>query len=291
MKGNEKIIKAVIPAAGLGTRLLPATKETPKEMLPIFAFGMTSEVCLKPLIQSIFEQLFDFGIRQFFFIVNHTKDSIIRHFSFDKNFLTNLGEKGQGGELNQFFKRVTTSSVEYVYQNHPRGFGDAVLQTAPYINQNFIVQAGDTYIVSERNRHLMKLVTTFEKYSSAATLLVQEVKHPEIFGVIEGHKIEEDVYQVTRVTEKPQVPPTNLAITGLYVFTPAIFKTLNMTLKDRRGELQLTDGIQRLIDSELSVTAVKLGDMGVWLDIGNPQTYLEALIQSYKSFSKKQLAN
>jgi len=281
---RKMIKKAVIPAAGSGTRLLPATKETPKEMLPVFALNRTGDLCVKPLLQAVFEQLFDFGGREFYFIVGRGKGSITDHFASDRNFLKGLNEGGKeemAEELLSFYKKVNSSSLVFVNQPEPRGFGDAVLRAEPYVREPFLVQAGDTYILSEGNNHLTRLLSYHDEYSSAATFFVQEVDDPKSFGIIEGEEIEDGIYHVGRVVEKPVVPPTNLAITALYIFSPVIFRVLKSTPFGAGGELQLTDGIQRLIDSGRKVLAVKLELDEFWLDIGNPRSYWEALRLSH----------
>jgi len=286
------IRKVVIPAAGLGTRLLPATKETPKEMLPIFASGRNGEVCVKPLLQAVFEQLFDVGIREFCFIVGRGKGSISEHFASDRNFLKVLDEEGKHDvveELLSFYGKVNSSSLVFLSQPEPRGFGDAVLRAEPYINEPFLVQAGDTYILSEEKGHLTRLIKTHEEFDVAATILVKEVEDPRPFGVIEGKEIQRGIYAVERVVEKPEMPPTNLAITALYLFTPAIFEALKSISAGVGGELQLTDGIQRLIESGLKVMAIKLGAGEFWLDIGSPQSYWDALSRSHVFFQRMKL--
>lgn len=286
------IRKAVIPAAGVGTRLLPATKETPKEMLPIFALDKNDKVCVKPLLQAVFEQLFDVGVREFCLIVGRGKGSITDHFASDRTFLRVLNERGRNelaDSLLSFYAKVNASSLVFLSQPEPKGFGDAVLRTEPYIKEPFLVQAGDTFIISERNQHLSRLIKTYDMYESAATFFVQEVEDPKPFGIIDGEEIESDIYRVDKVVEKPEKPVSNLAITALYLFTPAIFKALRSTPKGVGGELQLTDGIQRLIDLGLTVTAVKLRSDEIWLDVGKPLTYWMALSCSSLFFQIKTL--
>ena len=277
------IKKAVIPAAGIGTRLLPATKETPKEMLPIFALGKNGGIYVKPLLQAVFEQLYDVGFREFCFIVGRGKGSITDHFTSDRNYLKVLtleGKQEVADELSSFYEKVNSSSLVFLSQPEPRGFGDAVLRAEPYIKEPFLVQAGDTFILSEGNYHLMRLLKVHEEFESEATFFVQEVENPKPFGIIQGEEIKKGIYSVERVIEKPEKPPTNLAVTAVYIFTPAIFQALKLTREGLGGELQLTDGIQRLISSGLKVTAVKLSGEEYWLDVGSPKTYWEALIGS-----------
>jgi len=284
------IKKVVIPAAGSGTRLIPATKETPKEMLPIFSVGINNKVLVKPLLQVIFEQLYNVGIREFCFIVGKGKGSITDHFATDRYFLKRLNDGGKhtlADELTSLYKMVNDSSLVFISQPEPRGFGDAVLKSKPYIKEPFLVQAGDTLILSEENNHLRRLLDVHEKYQSNATILVQEVKDPSSFGIIIGEEIKDGIYRVNQVEEKSKFPPTNLAITALYLFSPTIFQALESTSEGVAGEIQLTDGIQKMIDIGLKVMAVKLRANEFWLDIGNPTLYWEALNKSrINSFEK-----
>jgi UTP--glucose-1-phosphate uridylyltransferase len=278
------IRKVVIPAAGRGTRLLPATKETPKEMLPIFSADLDGEMCVKPLLQSIFEQLYEVNVREFCFIVGKGKESIINHFTSDGAILESLNSKGnreKSRELGEFYRKLVDVSINFLSQPEPRGFGDAVRRAEPFVNESFMVHAGDSLILSKENRHLSRMNDVHERHGCDATFLVQEVMDPRPFGVIEGTEIEKGVYSVNNVLEKPEKPPTNLAITALYVFTPAIFTALKSVPEGVGGELQLTDGIQKLIEDGSKVSAVKLEYDEYWLDIGQPQSYWEALERSY----------
>lgn len=284
------IKKAVIPAAGRGTRMLPATKETPKEMLPIFGAGRKGEVCVKPLLQLIFEQLYETEVREFCFVVGKGKGSIIDHFTSDGDILESLNSKGNSDiaqELAGFYEKLQAVSVNFVSQSEAKGFGDAVLRAEPFVNESFMVHAGDSLILSKGNAHLSRMSDVHERYESDATFLVQEVEDAKPFGIIEGSEIEEGVYSVSNVVEKPENPPTNLAITALYVFTPAIFTALKSVSKGIGGELQLTDGIQKLIENGSTVSAVRLYDDEYWLDIGKPHSYWEALKRSWMLVQEK----
>ena len=284
------IRKVVVPAAGLGTRLLPITKELPKEMLPIFTVGKNGGVCLKPMLQAVFEQLFDVGFREFYFIVGRGKRAIADHFASDNGFLRILRRNGKDDlakELEDLYERVGVSSVVFVNQPEPKGFGDAVLRARPFIAEDFLVHAGDTYIISPGHRHLKRLIEIHEKQRAEATFIVQEVENPRQYGVVEGKEEGKDVYRVIKVVEKPEKPATNLAIMPMYVFNPVIFKALEVTPPGKGGEQQLTDGIQRLIEWRLKVIAVKLEPEEIRLDIGNPESCWEALSLSYQHFHEK----
>ncbi len=279
--------KVVVPAAGLGTRLLPITKELPKEMLPLFFKGKNGKICLKPVLQAVFEQLYDAGSREFCFVVGRGKRAISDHFAADPNFLEVLrrdGREEQAEELEDFYRKVDASSVVFVNQPEPKGFGDAVLKAKPFVLENFLVHAGDTYIISPEHRHLTRLFKLHEKLKSDATFIVQEVEDTSQFGVMAGREAGENVYVVEAVEEKPEKPATNLAIMPIYVFNPVLFKALEVTKVGKGGEFQLTDGIQKLIEWGLKVTAIKLEPEEVRLDIGNPESCWEALSLSYQHF-------
>ena len=202
------IENAVITAAGLGTRMLPATKEIPKEMLPIFSTDKNGNICMKPLCQAIFEQLFDVGVRRFFFIVNNKKGIIQNHFSYDKKYLKALNEKRKiemAEEFLDFYGKVNSSSIFFLNQPELNGFGDAVNKAKPHINGPFLVYAGDTFIVSEDNSHLSRLIKAHTEFKSEVTLLVDEVENPSSFGVIEGFEVGNGIYDVEKVLKNPRV--------------------------------------------------------------------------------------
>jgi len=280
--------KAVLPVAGLGTRLLPMTKEMPKEMLPIFVRSINGKPCLKPMIQAIFEQLYDAGFREFGFIVGRGKRIIEDHFTPDLSFVKYLEDKGKvepARDLKEFYRRVFDSTIVFINQPEPKGFGDAILKAKSFVNEPFLVHAGDTYIFSKENIHLKRLIDVYEKNKADVVMLIQEVNNPKIYGVIDGDEVDNGVYRVKMAVEKPEKPPTNLAVMPVYVFDPIIFKALDTTPPGKDGEIQLTDGIQKLIDWGLEVYAVKLSN-GVRLDIGNPYNCWKAFIQSYENMNK-----
>ena len=278
-------MRVIIPAAGMGTRLLPATKEQPKEMLPLFARASGGQVCLKPLLQLVFEQLYDIGFREFYFIIGREKRAIEDHFTPDSIYVEMLKRKKKNelaGELEKFYKKIEDSTIVWVNQPEPKGFGDAVLKAAEFAgDEPVLVHAGDTYIISDRDRHLKTLMKTHEELEADATCVLQEVKDPRQYGVaeVEGGN---GSYKVKRVVEKPERPATNLAIMPLYIFRPIIFKALKETLPGKGGEIQLTDGIQKLIDWGQKVYAIKLNPKDIRLDIGTIETYWSALELSYR---------
>ncbi|MGQ9543203.1 MAG: UTP--glucose-1-phosphate uridylyltransferase [Candidatus Bathyarchaeia archaeon] len=283
------IVKAVIPVAGLGTRLTPATKEQPKEMLPVFAPGPGGQTCLKPLVQIIFESLYDFGFREFCFIIGRGKRAIEDHFTQDYNYIGMLKGKGKNAaDLESFYERLERSKIIWVNQPEPKGFGEAVLRAAPFIGgEKFLVHAGDTYIISDGNDHLRRLVGEYERLRADAMLLLQEVEDPREYGVAEVGGEDGVSMKVLNLIEKPEEPPTNLAVMPLYIFDPVILKALERTGPGKGGEIQLTDAIQTLIGWGLRVYATKLESKDVRLDIGNPEIYWESLRISHNHASKR----
>lgn len=286
------IRKAVVPAAGLGTRLLSATKEQPKEMLPIFVTSQDGSLCLKPMVQQIFEQLFDLDIREFYFIVGKEKRAIEDHFTPDREFISRLnshGKNSQAQELESFYKKIEASTIVWVNQPEPKGFGDAVLQAERLIrDEPFLVHAGDTYIISNAPAIPVRLAEAHTRNQAQATLTIQEVEDPRQYGVAEVSEMSGGILDVKRVEEKPTRPTTKLALMPIYIFNPTIFNALRATKADKGGELQLTDAIQKLIETGHKVQAVKLRADDIRLDIGTPETYWEALQLSHRhALSKK----
>jgi UTP--glucose-1-phosphate uridylyltransferase len=275
------IRKVVITAAGLGTRLLPATKEQPKEMLPIFARGVNEFLCLKPFLQLVFENLYCGGFRDFCFIVGRAKRSIEDHFTIDNSFIKQMSHKNKSElveELINFYEKVGNSNIVFVNQPEPKGFGDAVYHAKSFTcNESFLVHAGDDLILSEGNRYLKRLMQVFESYKADAILCVQKVENPRRYGVITGKKIDTNLYKVTRIEEKPSFPASNLATIGIYVFSPKIYHAIEETTPDANNEIQLTNAIQHLINEKCAVYALELDKKEKRMDIGTPESYWNML--------------
>lgn len=281
-----KIRKAVIAAAGLGTRLLTVTKEMPKEMLPLYIKNSGGELCLKPVLQIIFEQLFEFGLREFCFIVGRGKRSVEDHFTPDYNFVDFLIKRGKSSlvkALEDFYKKIEHSTIVWINQPEPKGFGHAISLCRAFVgDENFLVHAGDTVILSENNSFIDRLIEKHQRDKPVATLLLKEVLEPErLYGVAEVEVVNGNI-KVKRVVEKPKKPLSNLAIMPIYLFDPIIFTAIEQTPVGVGNEIQLTDAIQKLIDWGLKVEAVKLTENELRLDVGTPETYWEALNLSLK---------
>jgi UTP--glucose-1-phosphate uridylyltransferase len=281
--------KAVIPAAGLGTRLLSATKEQPKEMLPVFAKGRNGDICLKPIVQLVFETLYDVGFREFCFIVGRGKRAIEDHFTPDFSYISMLDSKGKDGaaaDMEAFYKMVDGSSVVWVNQPAPRGFGDAVLKAKSFVGDDrFMVHAGDSHFLSKNADHLRRVMASSEESKADALFLSMEVEDPTRFGIVEGETRTDGLVKVKRLVEKPAKPASKLAIMPVYVFDSNIFRALEDTKLGFGGELQLTDGIQKMVDWNLNVYTTKVASSEIWLDIGSPDLYWQAQNLSHKYFS------
>ena len=285
---NREIIRwAVVPAAGLGTRLLPITIGKPKEMIRIHTLDKNGHLCFKPLLQITFERLYEFGVRDFCFIINEAKNSIKDYFTINGDLVKESSKENKlqaDVALLDFYEKLSLSRLAFVNQPTPRGFGDAVLRAEPNVEGPFLVHAGDNYILSKEHHYLERLLTIHRDFKSDATFIVKEVENTKSFGIAEGNEVSNGVYQVQRVAEKPQKATTNLGIIALYVFEPSIFDALKRTQVDSKGELQLTDAIQTLLNSGHKAMAVKLDKEEHWFDIGTPQSYQAALAQSRRYF-------
>jgi UTP--glucose-1-phosphate uridylyltransferase len=282
--------KVVIPAAGLGTRLFPATKEQPKEMLPIFSRTENNEMMVKPVVQLVFEQLHEAGLREFCYVVGRGKRGIEDHFTPDSEtveMLEEMGKNGQAHDLESFYKKLETSTIMWVNQPQPKGFGNAVLMAQPFVqNESCLVHAGDSCIINPSMDYAKRLVAAFDRLHADAAFLTLEIENPKQYGIVEGDEVEPGIIRVKAVVEKPEKPKTNIAIMAMYVFHPIIFKALEATKPGKNGEIQLTDAIQKLVDWGLKVYAVKLDNNYKHLDIGSPERYWEALELSYKQFCR-----
>ena len=270
------IRKIVIPAAGLGTRLLPITKEIPKEMMPLFLRDKNSEVMVKPLIQVIFEQFFQQGLREYCIIVGRQKRIIQDHFMIDEEFLKKIEKKSEyKQDLKNFYSMLNKSKIFWAEQSEPRGFGDAVKYSESFVgNDDFLVIAGDT-LIPKGDKVIKKLMNAKLKGKNDAILLLKEVPDPRRFGVaVINQTKNKDI--ITNVEEKPKNPKSNLSIVALYRFGPSIFKALN-DIRSGQKELQLTDAIQKLIDWGGNVSAIHLNENDRVIDIGTADSYLETI--------------
>ena len=270
--------KVVITAAGKGTRLLPFTKEMPKEMMPIFSQGFTKNRVVLPLLQYIYEQLYSMNFRDYCFVVGREKRSIEDHFTPHESYLKELN--GQYKDvLKQFYKKLEKSHLVWINQNKPLGFGDAVKRAERYVgNEDFILHAGDVTILSKRKHPILRLIDVAERNPDAkAILLCKKVRDAKRYGVPKMKKISNNIFLVDEVVEKPNKPKSNFGILPLYYFRSDIFASLKKTKLGKGKELQLTDAIQNMIKEGEKVLAITLEQHEEEIDVGTVESYRHSL--------------
>jgi len=266
----KRVRKAVFPAAGLGTRFLPATKASPKEMLPLVD---------KPLIQYVVEEAVASGIESVIIVTGRGKTAIEDHFDISFELESLLRERGKEEELEQVRRISDMVQVSYVRQREALGLGHAVLQARALVgDEPFAVMLSDD-IIDSQTPALKQLIDVYEKYE-APVLATMEVEGPAIsrFGVLDVENIDGHVYRVRNMVEKPapEKAPSNLAIIGRYVLTPDIFDELEKTAPGAIGEIQITDAMCALLEKR-DVYAVRFE--GTRHDAGDKLGFLIATIE------------
>jgi UTP--glucose-1-phosphate uridylyltransferase len=268
----KKIRKAVFPVAGLGTRFLPATKASPKEMLPVVD---------KPLIQYAVEEAVEAGMDQMIFITGRSKRAIADHFDKAFELEHELEAKGKE-ELLRIVRSIVPDHVSCIYlrQAEALGLGHAVLCALPVVgNEPFAVILADDLIDGGSRSCLSQMVDVYG-YQGRSVLGVERVPQEETnkYGVVKATKLEDRVYKVESIVEKPapDKAPSNLAVVGRYILTPGIFEKLQSTQKGAGGEIQLTDAIAALLKDE-QVLAYEF--LGKRYDCGSKIGYLEATVE------------
>jgi UTP--glucose-1-phosphate uridylyltransferase len=261
--------KAVIPAAGLGTRFLPATKSQPKEMLPIVD---------KPAIQYVVEHAVGAGIEDILIVTGRGKRTIEDHFDRSFELEARLEEAGKYEELKEVRRISEMANIHYIRQRDPLGLGAAVAMAEAHMNgEAFAVLLGDDIIAS--GNLLRQMLEVYDRYGRSV-IAVKEVPMSEIhlYGAIEPEFVEENLARIVRFVEKPSAEeaPSNLAAIGCYVLTPQIFDALRETTPDERGEVQLTDALNALAQQQ---TVYAYVFEGVRYDIGKKLDYLRATVE------------
>jgi UTP--glucose-1-phosphate uridylyltransferase len=264
-----KITKAVIPAAGLGTRFLPATKSQPKEMLPVVD---------KPAIQYVVEHAVGADIHDILIITGRGKRTIEDHFDRSFELEYKLEQAGKYEELKQVREISDMAAIHYIRQKERQGLGAAVAMAESHVNgEPFAVLLGDD-IIAEGNL-LRDLIAIYARYGRSV-IAVKEVPRSDIhlYGAIEPEFVEDDLARVVRIVEKPSAEeaPSNLAAIGFYVLTPEVFDVLRETAPDKAGEIQLTDAINALAQQQTVYAHVF---EGVRYDIGKKLDYLRATVE------------
>ena len=268
---SKKIRKAIIPAAGLGTRFLPATKAQPKEMLPIVD---------KPTIQYIIEEAVASGIEEILIITGRSKKCIEDHFDKSVELELELEKSGKEEMLKMVREISDMVDIHFIRQKEPKGLGHAISCAKTFVgNEPFAVLLGDDIVYNEGKPCLKQLIDCYDEYKTSV-LGVQTVEAKDVnkYGIVNGIHIEDRVYKVKGLVEKPPVEeaPSNVAIVGRYIITPQIFKILEETKPGKGGEIQLTDALLKLIDEE----AMYAYDFeGTRYDVGDKLGFLKATVE------------
>ena len=268
---ENKIRKAIIPAAGLGTRFLPATKAQPKEMLPIVD---------KPTLQYIIEECVASGIEEILIITGRNKKSIEDHFDRSVELEMELEKSGKEEMLKMVREISDMVNIHFIRQKEPRGLGHAILCAKTFVgNEPFAVLLGDDVVYNDNKPCLKQLIDCYEEYKTSV-LGVQTVEPQDVnkYGIVGGLHIEDRVYKVKNLIEKPAVEeaPSNVAILGRYIITPKIFEILENTKPGKGNEIQLTDALLELIKHE----AMYAYDFeGRRYDVGDKLGFLQATVE------------
>lgn len=265
-----KIRKAIIPAAGMGTRFLPATKAMPKEMLPIVD---------KPTIQYIVEEAVASGIEDIIIVTGKSKRSIEDHFDNSFELEHNLAEKNKWELLDEVRKPTEMADIHYIRQGEPRGLGHAIWVARKFIgSEPFAVLLGDDIVESRQVPCLRQLIGAFERYEKTI-VGVQPVPWEEVsrYGVVDGEAVTDRTFKARRLVEKPkrEDAPSNLAIMGRYILKPEIFDILGELDPGIGGEIQLTDALARLGQAE-DIFAYHFD--GIRHDVGEKYGFIETSI-------------
>ncbi|GAA0747906.1 UTP--glucose-1-phosphate uridylyltransferase GalU [Clostridium oceanicum] len=265
-----RVKKAIIPAAGLGTRFLPATKAQPKEMLPIVD---------KPTIQYIIEEAVKSGIEQILIITGKNKRAIEDHFDKSVELETDLEKKGKEKMLKMVKDISNMVEIYYIRQKEPKGLGHAISCARTFVgNEPFAVMLGDD-VVDSKKPCLKQLIDCYNEYQTTI-VGVQQVPKEDVYkyGIVKGKFIEDGVYKIKDLIEKPKIEeaPSNIAILGRYIISPTIFDILSNTKPGKGGEVQLTDALKTLISKE-AMYAYEFE--GRRYDVGDKLGFLQATME------------
>ena len=269
----KKVTKAVIPAAGLGTRVLPATKAQPKEMLVIVD---------KPSLQYIVEELVESGITDIVIVTGRNKNSIEDHFDYSYELENTLKKDGKDELLEKIENLSTMANIFYVRQNLPKGLGHAILKAKPFIGDDpFVIALGDDIVYNPEKPVAKQLIDVYEKYESSI-VGCQEVHEKDIskYGIVKPiEKLDKSTCVIEDFIEKPSLEeaPSNFACLGRYLLTGKIFKYLEEVKPGKGGEIQLTDAILDMLKDGERVLSYNFE--GKRYDIGNKVGLLKANIE------------
>jgi UTP--glucose-1-phosphate uridylyltransferase len=274
------IQKVVIPVAGLGTRLLPATKSQPKEMLPVGR---------KPVVQYVVEEMVDQGLEKIMFITGRDKRSIEDHFDRDPELISHLAQMGDehlfdGSGYDENTRFFYTRQIIPKGRQTPGGLGDAIAMAHDFVSdESFVVALGDTIIRSGNHAGLVRrMIKSHESKGAACTIAVVEVEPDETnqYGIVQPVGRGRTDFEIENIVEKPSAAdaPSRLAVAGRYIFGPEIFAAIERTSPGYQGEIELTDAIRNLIKMGHTVRCIRLKKEEHRYDIGNPESYYRAFI-------------
>lgn len=273
---SHKPFKAVIPAAGLGTRFLPATKAMPKEMLPVVD---------KPAIQYVVEEATQAGIRDVLIILGRNKNALSNHFDAVPELEHNLRNKGDDAKLAKVQQSNDLADIHFVRQGEPKGLGHAVLRAHAHVGDHpFAVLLGDD-LIDERDELLTTMLALHERTGAAVVALMEVAPdHIHLYGaaaIDESAAAEDGVVKVTGLVEKPKAEdaPSNYAVIGRYVFAPTVFEILERTAPGKGGEIQLTDALQELAADPDGPGVYGVVFRGRRYDTGDKVDYIKAIVQ------------
>jgi UTP--glucose-1-phosphate uridylyltransferase len=263
------VTKAIIPAAGFGTRLLPIAKSIPKEMLPIVD---------KPVVQYVVEEAVASGITDILFIISRGKRAIEEYFHSLPELENELRAKGKSAELESVERLNSMARIQFVWQQEMRGLGDAVMHASSFVgNDPFAIMLGDCILESATERPVLgQLIDEFTA-KHASVVALQHVPKEKVsrYGIAGGTMESDRLMKISTWVEKPSIEeaPSQLAVSARYIFTPTIFQTLAETKPGKGGEIQLTDAMRALLEKE---STYGLHYNGQRHDIGNKVDFLKA---------------
>ena len=237
---------------------------------------------MKPILQVIFESLYDYKIKDFCFIVGRTKRSVEDHFTPNFDLLDLLKKEKKKDlqiELNDFFKKLIKSNIVFITQAKPVGFGDAIQYGEKFATDDyFLLHAGDDIVISKENHHLKRLENSFKKYKADIACLIEEVENPSQYGVVSGMILENGVIDIKKIDEKPKKPKSKNAVIAIYIFKPKIFKYLALVKKQSTPQNQLSDAFDMALKKGERIIGVFLKRNEKRIDIGTPKTYSKLLV-------------
>ncbi len=270
------IKQAIIPLAGLGTRLLPLTSVLPKELLPING---------KPGLEYILEECLDAGIKEFIFIISKRKEMIKKYFYNDGFYKRLIRKKKNDKRLKNEYQKIKRykKMIKFVYQNSPKGTGDAVLKCKKYIKSNsFLMLMPDDLII---NTNCTKSLIKIHKKHNSSVIAAKKVKRKNVtrWGIFNLKKISRSVFNIKDVVEKPNVrsSPSNYAVIGRYILPKKIFKILENQKPGKNGEIHITDSIRTLIHRKNKFIGHIFA--GKYLDCGSMEGYIKSSLEISKS--------